>query len=108
MNTSSNQPQNPYQASSNADEANVVETRANPTAGVFANCPSCRGSNATKVGWTFWGGAIGPRMLSHVECNSCKTKYNGKTGGYNTIGIVIYLAVSAAIGIGGYVVLWAT
>ena len=42
---------------------------------------------------------IGPRMLSHVKCQSCGTAYNGKTGQSNTTGIVIYSVVLFAIGI---------
>ena len=104
---SSNQPQNPYQPSSNDSQTNAAEMNSNRTAGEFANCPSCGVSNATKIGWTFWGGALGPKMFTHVKCHSCRTRYNGKTGGYNTTGIVIYLAVSLAIGIGLSMMFWA-
>jgi uncharacterized protein (DUF983 family) len=52
-----------------------------------------------KVGFTWWGGMLGPRMLSHVKCKSCGTTYNGKTGQSNTTGIVIYSVVLFVIGI---------
>ncbi|NQU25821.1 MAG: hypothetical protein HQ567_31420 [Candidatus Nealsonbacteria bacterium] len=47
--------------------------------------------------WTFWGGALGPAMLHHVRCLGCGTKYNGKTGNYNTTGITIYMVISSLI-----------
>jgi hypothetical protein len=69
--------------------------------GQYANCPDCgaRG-DATAVGFTWWGGIIGPRLFSHVRCNRCGTCYNGKTGNYNTTAIAIYVAVGVIIGLG--------
>jgi hypothetical protein len=66
----------------------------------FAPCPKCGSTNAKKVGFTFWGGIIGPRMLSHVKCQQCWTAYNGKTGKSNTVGILIYIAVIYGIVLG--------
>jgi hypothetical protein len=65
--------------------------------GAAVVCPSCRDPRSKKVGWTLWGGVIGPRMLSHVKCLNCGTAYNGKTGKSNTPGIMIYIGVSLAI-----------
>lgn len=36
---------------------------------------------------------LGPKLLSHVKCQSCGKKYNGKTGGDNTANIIIYSIV---------------
>jgi len=36
-------------------------------------------------------------MLSHVKCENCGTKYNGKTGRSNTGGIVVYTIVTGVI-----------
>src|SRR5215207_3798947 len=47
-------------------------------------CPKCRNPHSSKVGFTWWGGLIGPRMLSHVKCVGCGYAYNGKTGRSNT------------------------
>ncbi len=68
--------------------------------GEHADCPSCgcRG-DATPVGFTWWGGILGPRLFSHVRCNRCGTAYNGKTGDYNTTKIAIYIIVTTAIAI---------
>jgi hypothetical protein len=63
----------------------------------FAPCPNCKNTGATKVGFTWWGGVLGSKVLTHVECSSCKTRYNGKTGRSNTTGIVIYTAVIAVV-----------
>ncbi|MFN8401137.1 MAG: hypothetical protein U0X74_14065 [Anaerolineales bacterium] len=56
----------------------------------YAPCPQCGQSNAKPITYTWWGGAIGPRMMSHVKCQSCNTQYNGKTGKSNTQNIIIY------------------
>jgi hypothetical protein len=45
------------------------------------------------VGFTWWGGIIGPKLLNHVKCQRCGTGYNGKSGKSNTTGIVIYSVV---------------
>jgi hypothetical protein len=63
----------------------------------YAACPKCRQSNARQLSFTWWGGALGPKLLTHVKCESCGTKYNGKTGGDNTAGIAIYFAVVGVI-----------
>jgi predicted nucleic-acid-binding Zn-ribbon protein len=63
----------------------------------FAACPKCRQSNARQLSFTWWGGALGPKILKHVKCESCGTKYNGKTGQSNTNGIIVYSLVVGAI-----------
>lgn len=68
--------------------------------GPYATCPHCgeRG-DAYRVGYTLWGGFIGPWLFTHVRCNSCGTAYNGKTGDYNTTAIVLWVVIPLAIGI---------
>ena len=63
----------------------------------YAACPKCGSTNATKVSFTWWGGALGPRLFSLVKCNSCGTEYNGKTGKPARNSILIYLAVSSIL-----------
>ncbi len=47
-------------------------------------CPKCGDiRNRTQVRFTFWGGAIGPALVNHTLCNSCRTTFNGKTGKSN-------------------------
>src|SRR5437764_1334831 len=62
-------------------------------AGQYAPCPRCQRPDPEKVGFTWWGGVIGPRMLSHVKCRWCGMQYNGKTGQSNTTGIIIYSVI---------------
>jgi hypothetical protein len=45
------------------------------------------------VGFTWWGGAIGARLLSHVQCPQCGARFNGKTGKSNDTAIAIYMIV---------------
>ncbi len=59
----------------------------------YAPCPRCRNSAAEKVKFTWWGGLLGPKLLTHVKCGSCGYKYNGKSGKDNTTGIAIYFGV---------------
>ena len=63
----------------------------------YAPCPTCGSTDAKKVGYTWWGGALGPAMFTHVKCNSCGTQYNGKTGKSNQTNIIIYFAASFMI-----------
>ena len=63
----------------------------------YAPCPKCGSTEADKVGFTWWGGVLGPRLLSHVKCRQCGTGYNGKTGKSNTPAILIYSLVVLAI-----------
>jgi len=65
--------------------------------GAAVVCPKCRDPRSTKVSFTWWGGLLGPRMMSHVKCMGCGTCYNGKTGKSNTTGILIYTFVVLGI-----------
>jgi len=64
----------------------------------WAPCPKCQGRTATKVGFTWWGGALGPRLFSVVKCTACGTKYKGKTGGRLMKTILIYQGTILVIG----------
>ena len=68
-------------------------------AGQYAPCPGCQRPDPEKMNFTWWGGMIGPRMLSHVKCRWCGMQYNGKTGQSNTTGIIIYSVVIFVIAI---------
>jgi len=58
-------------------------------------CPFCNQNQyaPTPVGFTWWGGIIGPKILNHVQCPQCGRAYNGKTGLPNTNAIAIYMVV---------------
>ncbi len=64
-----------------------------------ASCPKCGGTEVEKVGFSWWGGYLGPKLLSHVKCQKCGTKYNGKTGKDNTTAIVIYNIAAFAVAV---------
>ncbi len=72
-------------------------------ASTYAPCPKCGSADSTLARFTWWGGALGPRVLTHVKCPSCSHKYNGKTGKDNTAGIVIY---SLVVGIAAFVLMF--
>jgi len=63
----------------------------------YKACYNCGETNYKKVTYSWWGGLIGPKLLSHVKCNVCGTQYNGKTGQSNTKTIVIYMIVTFSI-----------
>lgn len=66
----------------------------------FAPCPKCHQSNAQQMSFTWWGGILGPKILTHVKCQNCRTTYNGKTGKDNTTNIIIYSVVVFVIAFG--------
>ena len=63
--------------------------------------------NAEKLRFTWWGGVLGPKVLTHVKCPGCGKAYNGKTGKDNTKGIVIYSIIVAILALGLVVVMFA-
>lgn len=64
-----------------------------------APCPRCGQYAAQPVGFTWWGGLLGPKLLNHVRCGGCGTEYNGKNGGSNQTGIILYLVLGAVVGV---------
>lgn len=73
----------------------------------YAPCPKCNQSTAEKLRFTWWGGLLGPKILTHVQCRSCGHKYNGKTGKDNTTGIIIYSVVVGVLVLGLVFVMFA-
>lgn len=78
-----------------------------PALPAVAKCPKCGGTAATKVNFTFWGGALGPRLFHVVRCDGCRTQYNGRTGGSLTGVIVLYQVVIIAIAGAGFAAYYA-
>lgn len=68
-----------------------------PAGPTWAACPKCQASNAVPVSFTWWGGALGPKLLSVVRCLDCQTQFNGKTGQLNTKAIALYMIVVSLI-----------
>ncbi len=88
--------ENPYQPP-------IVDTGAPPPkrvgGGKYANCPQCQHNDAARVGFTWWGGALGPWMFTHVKCKGCGAAFNGKTGESNATAIAIYVGVSLVLAV---------
>jgi len=74
----------------------------------YARCPECGANDADRVTFTWWGGIIGPAILTHVECATCGTLYNGRTGKSNNQAIAVYFVVGILLGVLGMAlgVLW--
>ena len=71
-----------------------------------AACPKCRCDEAPKrPSFTWWGGALGPKLLHHAVCSNCGTGFNAKTGKPNLGPILLYSVVMAAIVISLYAAL---
>ena len=64
----------------------------------IAPCPQCNASNARKVEFTWWGGALAPAILKQVKCQNCGTVYNSKTGQSSTNGTILYIFAVILIG----------
>jgi hypothetical protein len=87
------QQQNPYQQNPYQQQPYPYPMSMSP----YVACPRCQTPAPQPVKFTWWGGMLGPKMLSHVKCQRCKLAYNGKSGQSNTGGIVIYAVVVNAI-----------
>ena len=68
-----------------------------PPGDPVAACPKCKNTTATKVRFTWWGGALGPKLFTVVQCTKCATRFNGKTGASLTNTIIIYQVVMFGI-----------
>lgn len=68
-------------------------------------CPGCGGTDIKSPSFTWWGGAFGHKLLSHVVCQDCRRAFHAKTGKSTTPMIVAYNVVGLVIGIGAYLAL---
>ncbi|MSP61400.1 MAG: hypothetical protein EXR72_13845 [Myxococcales bacterium] len=67
--------------------------------GTSAPCPKCGNTSTAPVGFTWWGGVLGPRIFHVVRCIGCGIQYNGKSGTSLGKPIAIYTGVALALGI---------
>ena len=95
---------NPYEPSAAEQTSVTAPLQADSQ---FAACPKCNLRQATPLSFTWWGGVLGPKLLSHVQCTQCGAKYNGKTGKSNLAAIVTYQVVVFIMVI-GFIVLMRT
>jgi predicted Zn finger-like uncharacterized protein len=86
-------------------EGEVDVRRRAPVSGGFAPCPKCGNNDAERVLFTFWGSFHITNLVCHVQCPSCGTCYNGRTGRSNflvallcvMIPLLLILAVIGAL-----------
>jgi hypothetical protein len=96
---SDNPPPNPYSSPQVPGGPYAPQFAPPPGALQFAPCPTCGNTYASKIGFTWWGGALGPALFTHVKCYRCGNAYNGKTGKSNSTAITIYVVVSTIVGL---------
>ena len=62
-------------------------------------CPHCQQDQhpPTPIGFTWWGGILGPKLLSHVQCPSCGGTFNSKTGQPNTTSAIAPTTVAVGV-----------
>jgi hypothetical protein len=71
-------------------------------------CPYCGTFSASKVGFNWWGGALGPRLFHVVQCRQCHKQYNGRSGGklvkviigYQLVALLVLVLVGVALALG--------
>ncbi len=68
-------------------------------------CPRC-GGYTKKVGYTWWGGIIGPKMMNLHKCANCKLSFNATTMQSAETAIIIYAVVTGVVGLVGGLLLW--
>jgi hypothetical protein len=83
--------QNPYDPPRAALE---VEARGPLAEGA---CPRCRRAQVTRPSFTWWGGALGPKLLHHAVCRACGFGFNARTGRSNGSAITVYVVASFAL-----------
>ena len=81
----------------NAYQPPKASTDMPPAGDQVAPCPKCKNTSATKVRFTWWGGALGPKLFHVVQCTQCRTRFNGKTGGSLTNVIIVYQLVAFVV-----------
>ena len=69
-------------------------------------CPQCGAFSVSQPSFTWWGGAVGPKLFKHAVCGACGFGFNAETGESNKGKITAYLAVSAFVGIIIMLLLW--
>jgi len=60
-------------------------------------CPRCGAADLTRPSFTWWGGAIGPKLLHHTVCRGCGFGFHAKTGKSNGGAITAYVIASFAL-----------
>jgi hypothetical protein len=82
---------NPYEAPKVSDDGGA------PLNVSVEDCPRCQSQEIHKPSFTWWGGALGPKLLSHRVCRKCGFGFNSKTRQSNTTAIVVYSVIVCTI-----------
>ncbi len=62
-------------------------------------CPECGQPAGKRVRYTWWGGALGPAMMTLTKCQACGYQFNGKTGKSTKTAILVYNLVGFGVAI---------
>ncbi len=62
-------------------------------------CPQCGQVAGKRVKFAWWGGAIGPAIMSLTKCQACGYQFNAKTGKPTKNAIIAYNVIAYAIAI---------
>ena len=79
---------------------------AKPAIVGVSTCPQCRGTDVYQPAFTWWGGALGPKLFKHMVCRQCRFGYSARTGKSNTGPIVAYQAITMLVALGAAYFLW--
>jgi predicted Zn finger-like uncharacterized protein len=81
-------------------EGEVDVRRRKPVPGGYAPCPKCGNTDAERVIFTFWGSFHITNLVCHVQCPSCGTCYNGRTGRSNFLVALLCVMIPLLLIIG--------
>jgi len=73
--------------------------RPNPNLRDAVPCPRCGQVAGKRLRYTWWGGAVGPAMMSLTQCQACGYQFNAKTGQSTKKAVIAYNVIALAIGI---------
>ena len=62
-------------------------------------CPGCGGGPLVQPSFTWWGGAIGHKVMGIERCDACRKWWVKKTGEPGGNRIAIYLVIGAILGL---------
>jgi transposase-like protein len=97
MSANDQDPSNPYASPGEAQSPAGASAPSSGGSSGSVRCPSCGGDQIKVPSFTWWGGAIGHRIIHHVICRSCGKGFNSRTGQSNTKNIILYQVVIAII-----------
>ena len=64
-------------------------------------CPGCGGGPLADPSFTWWGGAIGHKLLGVEKCQACKRWWVKKTGQPGNRRVAIYAGIAFGVGVVG-------